>query len=663
MLSEVLTTVKNDEAIEEIKKLLGMSIAPKTKPNQMKEIVELIDNDSAVVVLSKDFEYTKSFLGGLGESRVGVNIFSTEKLDTEVKNNSIDKTKNDYVHFIKSNKSRKRLILVDGSWLAKVNKSLSNDLQKMTDVLKAGDLLIFDSLTDLDNAVDLEQSITNKICRIVGLENASISTNKEKTNLFITENKDSKKERTIMPLYDIPTILDISVIMDKFGMNHYKENDGVHYFYKPPFTLRKLSDKIWPDKSSFEEIWNAWDYLIKNIIQRQKDHTKPILLRHPFIFYYGHIPAFADIFMNKYNNTRITNKQYTLWFERGIDPDVDDPTKCHGHSEIPKEWPSFEELIEYEDKIKLKLYEFINDNKMNRRKARIINMIYEHIAMHLETLSYIIVQGSTFNKIDNVYYDLKVELPVKRSNFIKFEAGTIQTGLQDNEAEDLKIPNNLQDPIGWDNEMGLKTLSFESFQIQSRQITNHEYLQFVKEFNLEYPKQWMKKDNLIFIKTLIGYIEFEKALNWPVMLSHKEATEYLEHKNMRLPTEAELLKLREYSQNINLNKESVIQKNYNVGLRFFHPISVENKTLFSGNGWEWTSTIFDTFEDYVQSELYKGYSADFFDKKHFTLLGGSYISHDCIAKRKSFRNWYQFNYPYMFACFRGVQKSATSIKQ
>ena len=34
-------------------------------------------------------------------------------------------------------------------------------------------------------------------------------------------------------------------------------------------------------------------------------------------------------------------------FSRGIDPDVLDPSKCHGHPNAPPEWPSKSEIIKY----------------------------------------------------------------------------------------------------------------------------------------------------------------------------------------------------------------------------------------------------------------------------------------------------------------------------
>ena len=49
----------------------------------------------------------------------------------------------------------------------------------------------------------------------------------------------------------------------------------------------------------------------------------------------------------------------------------------------------------------------------------------------------------------------------------------------------------------------------------------------------------------------------------------------------------------------------------------------------------------------------RGYSADFFDGRHFVLKGASWATDDALVRR-SFRNWFQPHYPHVFAQFRLV---------
>jgi len=74
-----------------------------------------------------------------------------------------------------------------------------------------------------------------------------------------------------------------------------------------------------------------------------------------------------------------------------------------------------------------------------------------------------------------------------------------------------------------------------------------------------------------------------------------------------------------------------------------------------GNGWEWTSTLFDQFPGFAPFPFYRGYSADFFDGKHFVMKGGSARTAACML-RPSFRNWFQPHYQYAYAGFRCVSR-------
>jgi formylglycine-generating enzyme required for sulfatase activity len=73
----------------------------------------------------------------------------------------------------------------------------------------------------------------------------------------------------------------------------------------------------------------------------------------------------------------------------------------------------------------------------------------------------------------------------------------------------------------------------------------------------------------------------------------------------------------------------------------------------AGNGWEWTATPFAPFPGFQPMPNYRGYSQDFFDGRHFVLLGASWAT-DEVFLRPSFRNWFQPHYPYVFSKFRCV---------
>jgi len=104
---------------------------------------------------------------------------------------------------------------------------------------------------------------------------------------------------------------------------------------------------------------------------------------------------------------------------------------------------------------------------------------------------------------------------------------------------------------------------------------------------------------------------------------------------------------------IHFRDAATTEKWANIGFENWSPTDVSNERVHSlGDVWEWTSTVWDKHEGFEASQIYPGYSADFFDGKHHVVLGGSWATHPRIAERRSFRNWYQAGYPYVFSGFR-----------
>ena len=70
---------------------------------------------------------------------------------------------------------------------------------------------------------------------------------------------------------------------------------------------------------------------------------------------------------------------------------------------------------------------------------------------------------------------------------------------------------------------------------------------------------------------------------------------------------------------------------------------------------EWTSTKFAPFPGFKPFPFYRGYSADFFDGKHFVMKGGSSRTAAGML-RGTFRNWFQAHYQYIYTGFRCVSR-------
>ncbi len=116
---------------------------------------------------------------------------------------------------------------------------------------------------------------------------------------------------------------------------------------------------------------------------------KPIALRHPFIFYFGHIPTFLDMKLSEFLGNPTEPFYFQRIFERGIDPDMEDPSVCHPHSEVPNTWPQLDQIKDFEMRVKQRLANIYRryGDRFPKRLARILWMAYEHQAMHTEVIN------------------------------------------------------------------------------------------------------------------------------------------------------------------------------------------------------------------------------------------------------------------------------------
>ena len=146
--------------------------------------------------------------------------------------------------------------------------------------------------------------------------------------------------------------------------------------------------------------------------------------------------------------------------------------------------------------------------------------------------------------------------------------------------------------------------------------------------------------------------EVPLPLDSPVYVTHEHASAYAAWSGGALPSEAQWHRAAEGARAAG-----------NLDFRFWDPIPVDatpegdsvwGVSQLIGNGWEWTSTPFHPFPGFEPFPFYRGYSADFFDGRHFVLKGASPRTAARMA-RHSFRNWFRPAYPYVYAGFRVVK--------
>ncbi len=220
--------------------------------------------------------------------------------------------------------------------------------------------------------------------------------------------------------------------------------------------------------------------------------------------------------------------------------------------------------------------------------------------------------------------------------------------------------------FGWDNESPTHEVTVPPFKMQERPVTNVEYLSFLdatlpqgwrtaSPLDDLVPSSWhLSETGEIAIKTALGRLPLIVGQHWPVFTSGLQAERYTKSNSMRLATEDELA----FALETEGKQAAEGMADSNVGFALWHPSDVVSSSGSGklqhvlGHGWEWSSTPFMPYKGFEQDPLYLAYSADFFDGVHQTILGGSWATVPMIAGRKSFRNWYQKPYPFVFAKFR-----------
>jgi iron(II)-dependent oxidoreductase len=239
--------------------------------------------------------------------------------------------------------------------------------------------------------------------------------------------------------------------------------------------------------------------------------------------------------------------------------------------------------------------------------------------------------------------------------------------------------------FAWDNERGAHVVDVGAFAIDAYPVTQRDWLAFVDDGgyanralwsdddwawrvadDVQAPRAWRRRDGAWLVR---GFTD-ERALplDAPVHVSHAEASAYARWKRARLPTEAEWQRAA-YSTRDGTERAypwgdaapDATRGNFDLVRDDPTPVTAHPAGASAwgvhdllGNGWEWTSTPFAPLPGFAASSFYPGYSADFFDGRHYVLKGGSARTAARLLRR-SFRNWFQPHYPHVYATLRLVE--------
>jgi gamma-glutamyl hercynylcysteine S-oxide synthase len=373
-------------------------------------------------------------------------------------------------------------------------------------------------------------------------------------------------------------------------------------------------------------------------------YLRPVPERHRLIFYLGHVDAFDwnHIAVRALSEPAF-HPTFDRLFEAGIDPDASGLP-----ADEPRDWPSIQEVCKYRTRVRRRIDELIGS-----APERDVELALEHRLMHAETLAYL---------LHNLPADKKQKPP-------ETDSAPDQSGMPDGMVE---IPGGLstlgkspEDGFGWDNEFHEHFVRVPAFRIDRHKVTNGEYLEFVKE-GAKPPHFWTHRSGEWLLRRMFDVVPL--PLDWPVYVTQLEAAEYAAWKHKQLPTEAQFHRAT-YGCNGGIERaypwgdEAPTEEHGNFDFHSWDPCPVTAHSAgdsyygaaqLVGNGWEWTSTLFEPFQGFEPMPGYIGYSANFFDGQHYVLKGASPRTASCFMRR-SFRNWFRPNYPYVYAGFRCIE--------
>ena len=371
-------------------------------------------------------------------------------------------------------------------------------------------------------------------------------------------------------------------------------------------------------------------------------YSRPIPERHRLIFYLGHLEAFDwNQICRQALDIPSFHPEFDHLFEFGIDPPVGKAPQ-----DQPSDWPSEGEIQDYNQRTRA-----IVDQVLEQAPEQIAHVALEHRLMHAETLAYL---------FHNLPYDQKIPAQLDSihstlappAKMIEIPTGYATLGQKAGE-------------FGWDNEFDQHQVNVPGFAISKYKVTNGEYLDFVRA-GAKAPHFWFERGGEWFYKGM--FAEIPLPANAPVYVTYAEASAYARWAGKAVPTEAQFHRAA-------FGTPSGDERNYpwgdsapdithgNFDFHSWDPIDVTRNpagdsafgvSQMVGNGWEWTSTLFGGFPGFEPLPFYAGYSKNFFDEEHYVLKGGSPRTASCFLRR-SFRNWFRPDYPYVYASFRLVE--------
>ena len=410
-----------------------------------------------------------------------------------------------------------------------------------------------------------------------------------------------------------------------------------------------------------------------DLLSEDAYYSRPIDLRHPIVFYEGHLPAFSfNTLIKRALGRPGIDARLEQLFARGIDP-----AAVRADADARCAWPSRAEVQAFADEADRQVLDALAHEDLDRPghplldRAEAAFAILEHEAMHQETLLYMWHRLPHEQKRRPLDDAPRTEGQPPRAEWVEIPEGIATLG-----ASRDRIP------FGWDNEFPCQRVHVPAFAIERHDVTNERFLEFVEaggyadarwwsaddwdwvqRAQVDAPLFWSHRAGRWYWRGMFDWLAL--PLSWPAYVSHAEASAFARWRGARLATEAEFQRaafgapdgserLHPWGEAEPAAEHGVFDfTSWDPEPAGSHPCgrSAFGVDDLVGNGWEWTSTPFAPFPGFTAMASYPEYSADFFDEAHYVMKGASPATARELL-RPSFRNWFRPHYPYVYATFR-----------
>ncbi|MDI1309301.1 MAG: 5-histidylcysteine sulfoxide synthase [Methylotenera sp.] len=411
----------------------------------------------------------------------------------------------------------------------------------------------------------------------------------------------------------------------------------------PMLNGKDIEHKRQEIRDYFHATCDRYELLFKTLVNDDAFYRKPIPLRHPLIFYYGHTATF---FINKLVLAGLLDARLNPTFESMFAIGVDEMS-WDDLSDASYDWPTVQAVRDYRVEVQRVVDELIGKLPLSlpidwESSWWPILMGIEHERIHLETSSVLIRQHALqYVRTHPAWQPCRNSGTAPDNVLVSIPAVTVQLGKQN-------------DPTyGWDNEYGRHEADIPAFQAARYLTSNREFLTFVvvggyaedslweeegrawKNYaQASHPTFWLRDNNVWKLRLMTE--EVAMPWDWPVEVNYHEAKAFcnwmqrLTGRTTRLPTEDEWVRLYDVSGLQEVPNDQSANANLHLD-RYASPCPVtefRHGELYdvAGNVWQWTETPIYPFDGYKVHPLYDDFTTPTFDDRHNLFKGGSWIS-------------------------------------